>query len=404
MSNLLRGSLIAIAVVVAFAGGFFVKSYIDLARSVAAEPKVAGEAPRTMPASAKTVAGPWPVASARTKSARSPTQGPTTGGPAPQLTVPKAPEPPDPFDPAFQMIKNELGIKTTVVDKSEPEPAVLRDAKRDQDRIPPEMPAIPVSLPRSTERQVPPNSALKLVNNRSVELDFEVTKSGRSRIRATELWGTRNGGASWQKMDQMMGCESPFRTRLGSEGQYGFKLVFESESGQRTPDPRAGESPDTTLALDTSPPHIVILPPVEVPDQPRMVRFRWSMSDSGLDARSARLDYSVDGKTWERITDGKEYQPSYSYHHDWKPPPGAPTRVLLRVTARDEAGNVGTAQTNEMVAIDLVVPAGRITRVRGEGAELGPMPRIVPIADVVSPFPPVPYWGSFSTPGLLYKF
>jgi hypothetical protein len=204
-------------------------------------------------------------------------------------------------------------------------------------------------------------------------------------------------------MDQMIGCESPFRTRLGSEGQYGFKLVFESESGQRTPEPRSGESPDATLALDTSPPQITILPPVEVPSQPGMVRFRWSMSDSGLDARSVRLDYSVDGKTWNRITDGKEYQPSYSYHLDWTPPPGAPTRVLLRVTARDTAGNVGTAQTNEKVAIDLVVPAGKITRVRGEGAELGPMPRIVPLAALVSPFPLPPNWGLFSTPGLLYK-
>jgi len=252
-------------------------------------------------------------------------------------------------------------------------------------------PAVP---PPAIIPDLPPLSAgvqagpqpIKLVNNRSIELDFDITKTGRSKIRSVELWATRNRGATWQKMDQLMGCESPFATRLTSEGTYGFKLVFQSESGRQTKDPAPGEEPDVSLELDTTPPVISLFEPVAVPGQPGKVRLRWQATDAHLDSTSVRVEYSTDGTDWNPIVAAKSGLEAGAHSYDWTIPRTVPPRVLLRVTARDLAGNVGSAQTNDKVAIDLVAPEGKIKRVRVAVAEPenGPLPRVVDSSQVLS--------------------
>jgi len=310
--------------------------------------------------------------------------------PAPPPAIPGVP---DPADPAFQMIKNEMRINTTVLDKSAPLPAVVAEAKRNGPSVPekddsPRMPTFSIDPPPIPSPQAgmappppapPPARTIKLVNNRSIELDFEVTKTGRSKIRSVELWTTRDGGTSWQKIDQMMGCESPFATRLTTEGNYGFKLVLLSESGKRTQEPRPGERPDALLELDTTPPEIRLYRPEPIAGQPDKVSLRWSMTDLHLDPASAQIDYSLDGKEWTSIAKGAMAYESGTYHCDWTVPKTVPPQVLLRVTARDKAGNVGAAQSNDKVAVDLAVPEGSIkgVRVAGADSEKGPLPRVV---------------------------
>jgi len=330
---------------------------------------------------------------------------PADARPAPPAATPKLPDVPDPSDPGFQMIKNELRINTTVLDKSVPLPEVVADAKRNGPTVPekdaandpPRIPTINIDPPpihRPNAGAAPPPPApppaptIKLINNRSVELDFEITKTGRSKIRSVELWTTRDGGGSWQKMDQMLGCESPFATRLTTEGLYGFKLVFLSESGKRTLEPRPGERPDTSLELDTTPPEIRLYSPEPVPGQPGQVSFRWSMTDLHLDPASAQLEYSLDGREWLSIATGSMAFHSGTYRYDWTVPKAVPPRVVLRVTARDKAGNVGTAQSQDKIAVDLVVPEGKIKAVRiaGANSEKGPAPRVLDDARQVFQF------------------
>jgi len=133
------------------------------------------------------------------------------------------------------------------------------------------------------------------------------------------------------------------------------------------------------VELDTTPPQLAIYPPRLVTDQPGKVNLSWSMADTNPDRgpTATRLEYSADGQTWQPIAlpAGRPNWDSI----EWTLPPGVPPRVLLRLTARDKAGNVATATTNEKVSIDLVAPEGRITGVRPPAAEpdKGPMPRVV---------------------------
>lgn len=106
MSHLLRCGLVAAGLVTAFAAGFYLKP-VPTVPTVAAQP----------PAHPVT---PPPIVDPDVK-------------PATALGTPQAarPEPPDPLDAAgMAMIRKELGIQTTVLDKSAPVPAVLVDAQK----------------------------------------------------------------------------------------------------------------------------------------------------------------------------------------------------------------------------------------------------------------------------------
>jgi hypothetical protein len=249
---------------------------------------------------------------------------------------------------------------------------------------PPPVPTIPTigdAPPRIPELQVPVElKSPTLVNTRAVALDFEVTRTGSSKVTAVELWTTRDGGTTWARTDRIAGGRPPFRTRLGSEGEYGFRLVFESESGMRTPEPRAGDKPDLRVELDTTPPDVRLSPPTAVPVEPGKVRFHWTTADAHLDRGFVRLEYSADGKVWLPVNVGDAPRLHGYPFFDWVPPPGVPPRVMIRVTVRDTAGNSATASTADKVVIDLVAPAGKVTGVRPIELEVGPAPREVEAA------------------------
>lgn len=390
MSPLVRCGLVAAVIVGAFAGGYFLKARPDpvSAADDPPAPKVAPVPPGGQAGTTRAV----PVVSVTTRdTARA--EG-TAAAPETEA-IPVLPEPPradkiDPSDSGVQMIRKELGHKTTVLDRSDPVPAVLADAKKAAIRTtggsepepmggpmprlesPPALGPAPVASDPATVRPV------RLVNGRAVALDFEVTRAGSSKVTAVDLWTTRDGGTTWQKTDRMDGCKPPFRTRLGSDGAYGFKLAFESASGMRTPDPQPGQTPDLDLTLDATPPVVTLFPP-KPGDRPGQVHIPWVMTDTHLDAATVRCEYSSDGNEWLPVEGGPVRMTETGYGLDWTPPAGVPPHVLLRVTAKDKAGNAATATTADRVSIDLVIPEGRVTGLRDENREpeRGPMPRAV---------------------------
>jgi hypothetical protein len=397
MSPLRRSGLVVVGLMAAFAGGYFVKNVPTLTvsapqmvaeKSAKKYPSAATAAPTRMTASKHTI--DFPAVARREK---------PDVPPVPIIDFDKRESPPanavpDESDPAFQLIKRQFDIKTTVLGDPQPVLPVLAQAKNNESPPTPEpmlgptprldMPPFPNnSLDPPPPPNAPPVKHTKLVNSRAITFDFEVTKTGTSKVTATELWTTRDGGKTWQRTDRMDGCQSPFRTRLGSEGEYGFRLVFESESGMRSPEPKPGQAPEICMQLDTTPPKISLLPP-EPADTPGSVLIRWSRSDS-TDAGSVQLEYSNDGESWQSI-DKVAYRTG---QYKWSVPPDVPSQVFLRLIAEDDAGNVAIAQSGKKVVVDLVAPEGKLTGVRTEPVEpeVGPMPRLVECPVSVLPLP-----------------
>jgi hypothetical protein len=310
-------------------------------------------------------------------------------GPKLDFDLVKPPDPKsetiDPSRPEYHWIKNGLGIKTTVLDKSDALPAVFADSAKDPgppvpkidiDIAPPPLMAPRLDMPPAFPGLSPPASTF--VSNRDVTLDFTVTRAGSSRIAAVELWTTRDGGRSWSCTDRMKGAQSPMRTRLGSEGIYGFRLVCENEYGLRSAEPQPGASPDVVVELDVSPPKMTPVI-VEPAGKDGLVRLAWTVTDKHEDRSGSMLEYSADGCDWRPIEISRLQRSGSNRCVDWSVPAGMSPQLLFRATARDLAGNQSVAESPSKVTIDLVAPAGKITGVHSERdePEIGPMPRMI---------------------------
>jgi len=247
----------------------------------------------------------------------------------------------------------------------------------------------------------------KLLNTREIAIDFETTKIGSTPIAAVELWATLDGGKTWSCTDRTTNIKSPFRTRLGSEGAYGFKVVFENALGLRSVEPKVGDSPDVVVELDLQSPRVSAIAVTPIPSESDKVQLSWTITDKFDDPRSTKLEYSTDGCEWHSIDLAGLRRDGERCDVNWSIPAGVPSQVQFRVTARDLAGNQTISESQNKTTIDLVVPEGKITGARSQRTEpeIGPMPRV--IVDGLSSqkqirlIDPSAYSGGRSIPALL---
>lgn len=287
---------------------------------------------------------------------------------------------PDPNDLGYQIIKDRMGIKTTsVLGDPLPVPEVLASAGQLPASPPTKDPVVILGpAPQMELPPVPVPTKPVLVNRRDVELEFEVSHLGSAKIVSTELWLTRDMGATWKKHAEQKGASSPFRTVLADDGSYGFRLAVVSETGKRsgTRNLTRDVKPDIQLELDTKPPVIKIFDPVPIEGVGGRIRLHWASQDKNPSPKTETIEYSADGKEWKLVN--PERLPT-SRFFDWQLPKGIPPFVYLRITETDAAGNVAIAMTPEKVAIDLAVPAVKITGIRVDQTkpDVGPMPRVI---------------------------
>ncbi len=214
---------------------------------------------------------------------------------------------------------------------------------------------------------------LQIVASRKFAWDYELPESkpaGRMRV---ELWGTRDGGVTWQRFAQDEDNASPIDVTLAEPGLYGFRLEITDER-DAAESPRSGELPDSWLGVDETAPEVEILSVAR--DEPqaggsaiRAIVVRYSVRDPLLLPQSTGIEYAPgpDGP-FVPIADRLEAVGEYR----WIPDRGVPARVHLRVTARDAAGNLGKATTTEAVVISAPRSVGRLGGVRASPAEAAP--------------------------------
>jgi hypothetical protein len=127
----------------------------------------------------------------------------------------------------------------------------------------------------------------------------------------------------------------------------------------RTP-PKAGDIPEVRIELDTTPPLAQLFSPRQDPAKKDNLILSWKASDKNLTDRPITLEWAErpDG-TWQTIAADIADSGSYS----WRPVPGMPVQVYLRLRVRDLAGNEGVAVTPEPQLIDLTEPEGHLVNV-----------------------------------------
>lgn len=261
----------------------------------------------------------------------------TASAPAPQSTPS---EPQDRFRPASMQM----------------EPPVANSGP-----VGPAQPPVGQSVPDTSipsKIGLPPGVTPQFINHKGFALNYGVDTVGPSGIGQIELWVTRDAGQTWEPGGIDPDRESPFDVEVKTEGMYGFRIVVEGGNGLTGRRPQPGDLADIWVNVDLTNPVATITNVVYGEGaQVGHLDISWSCSDAHLAARPISLYYSnsLDGP-WKPIAE----EIANSGRYVWKITPEVPHDIFLKVTAADEAGNMGEYVLKRAIANDGLVPRATI--------------------------------------------
>jgi hypothetical protein len=202
-----------------------------------------------------------------------------------------------------------------------------------------------------------PRSQPKLVGSRTFALEYDLDGSP-SGVARVELWGTRDGGNSWNRFALDNDNRSPLVATVDEEGLYGFKILVQNAGDRAAGAPRSGEEPELWVAVDLKRP-IIELTAIERGEgnlADHLV-LHWRAQDNNLEPRPISLYFSSrPGGPWSAIATSLEDTGQYA----WRVERYVPSKIYLRIEARDTAGNLSAFQTREPVEYTSPQPAARL--------------------------------------------
>ena len=189
---------------------------------------------------------------------------------------------------------------------------------------------------------------LMRIQNFSWEYSFNVPEDLQGPFRV-ELWSTRDGGNSWERIAVDKDTTSPIDVEFSGEGLFGCRLEIVRDVPGTPIAPRAGESPSTWIGIDTTPPHATSLDVVTgKKSDSDAFEIHYSFEDPLAIPGHVRLSYSPHRTgPWATIASDQ----AASGHYKWKPHRSLPSRVFVRIEMPDAAGNVGESITQEPITL-----------------------------------------------------
>lgn len=206
------------------------------------------------------------------------------------------------------------------------------------------------------------DQAARMVNSRRFDLDYDVESLGPWGIRKVELWGTRDGGQSWQIYGVDEDNRSPITARVPDEGVYGFRILVQSGRGLIDTPPKPGDQPEVWVGVDLTPPTGEIVSTEQGPEGGATeLRIRWQADDLRLADRPISLKFAeTPAGPWFPIAGSLPNSGHYVWHLDNR----VPDILYLRLEIRDAAGNQHAHTTPQGVRLERMTPRGRIKDVR----------------------------------------
>jgi hypothetical protein len=235
----------------------------------------------------------------------------------------------------------------------------LINANQSQQDAPVALPATDESNWSSTGRAT---DGPMLVNARTFDVEYDLQSVGPWGVAKVELWGTQDGGNTWQSFGVDPDNRSPVRVTVPNAGTFGFRILVEGANGVGATPPQSGAEPELVVSVDLQPPTAELL--AAEPGEGNLsdhLRIRWTATDENLEPRPIGLFYSsFPNGPWSTVAAGLENTGSYV----WRIERHVPGRFYLRLEARDTAGNVATFQTPEPLTLNRPQPTGTLRNVR----------------------------------------
>ncbi|MEM6473997.1 MAG: hypothetical protein AAF802_30890, partial [Planctomycetota bacterium] len=189
-------------------------------------------------------------------------------------------------------------------------------------------------------------------------LEYELEAIGELGAQAIELYGSLDGGETWERWGADRDGSSPFDIETKGEGVFAFRMVVLGNNGLSSPRPLSGDSPDIAVVVDQQ------LPQVKITsarygrgDRTGSLIVEYECEDDHLMTRPIAISFSdsLEGP-WTTIAAGLRNDGSYV----WPADPQLPPRIFLRVDATDKAGNIGTYLLDQPIATGGLAPRARI--------------------------------------------
>jgi hypothetical protein len=201
------------------------------------------------------------------------------------------------------------------------------------------------------------NANVRMVNSKRLSLNYEVKDAGPSGVSAVQLWYTQDG-RSWQMYKEEREAKPPLVFDVHGEGLYGFTLVIRSGVGLGDSPPQMGDPPQVWVEVDLTKPFVQVLN-VDVGrgSETGNLTVSWRAVDKNLAAQPITLSYAERKEgPWTKFAKDLENTGRYV----WRMEQNVPFKCFIRVEAADKAGNIGSADWEKVVLVDLAQPKGHI--------------------------------------------
>jgi hypothetical protein len=248
---------------------------------------------------------------------------------------------------------------------NDPATMTLMQATATQSK-PAEMPQLPVQVEAAPALAAPDHlvgvtPALRIVNSTRFTLGYELRDLGTNGLGNLELWSTTDT-RTWSRLSAARFEAQSCTVTVPGEGTYGFTVV--SREGQR---PRIGESPQVWVTVDVTKPVVQVQGiDLSLTSKPAALVIRWAARDRNFGPRPVTISYAekVEGPWLTLVANVAN-----TGRCECQIPANLPQNVYIRVEAIDVAGNVGMAQTTQVVHIEtsesqraaLLPPGGEFT-------------------------------------------
>jgi hypothetical protein len=213
---------------------------------------------------------------------------------------------------------------------------------------------------------VPGQAASQLVADSVFNVAYAVEDIGPSGVSSVELFVTEDDGQQWFRYGNDTDLQSPMQVDVQGEGTFGFAIRVRNGVGFIDPPPQPGDRPEIVVTVDRTAPVVEIKMPQVHVSGTASVQLEWNVRDSQQTAVRLEWASSATGP-WVPVFDWQADRG----HYEWPVSPNMPHSIHFRLLARDEAGNIGSAQTAQPVLIDLKRPKARMLGVQAVSQNIG---------------------------------
>jgi len=218
----------------------------------------------------------------------------------------------------------------------------------------------------ATSFTMPGQTVSQLVADPVFNVTYAVEDIGPSGVSAVEMFVTEDDGQQWFRYGNDTDLQSPMQVDVQGEGTFGFAIRVRNGVGFIDPPPQPGDRPEIVVTVDRTAPFVEIKMPQVHVSGTASVQLEWNVHESQQTAVRLEWASSATGP-WVPVFDWQADRG----HYEWPASPNMPHSIHFRLLARDEAGNIGSAQTAQPVLIDLKRPKARMLGVQAVSRNIG---------------------------------